>query len=747
MRVLGFILFACFSCSLFAGSTQGEEIQHLKRSLAEVSFDLRRQPHLNKSEVQGYHDEVFKIYEQAKQLREDLNNQLNEHQDLLSELDSMDEEMNAKRQKSTIQGDVDNLKLRLAQAISLERSSERVMTDINKRFVELAARRLLDMKTPLYYENSWVSAWGELSVVVAHVTALLQSLKHHFIEAFERYLGYLVAAIFTLVQVLLYWPFRRYLHKRPHQSKLVHLLIHAVIDGVLPVLTCISLMLCFLSFGILDSQHHMIYLTIGVIGAAFFSYGVIQAILAPHCNNWRIPHYDDQTARKLYRRLVWFISLVLTLLWIDLLFKYAQLPAYFAQVFRLSIRLILCVNGLMLLKKRFWTKHILWGLFRIFAGIIFVSSPIFIFIGYSDLADYLLLGLIYTVILGLVLAGIYYAVSKGITSLFVEDCSKVSKAFSLSKRGEEILQYWGRFFIGLILWGVAIISLLLVWGLNQEVIYDYGKLLIFGVTIGKYQFSLVNLFLSLVIFFALFTLTRYLQKFLEKKVFPFTNFDKGLQHALKIATGYLGTFVTIIISLSILGFHLSSLLYVLGGLSVGIGLGFQPIVTNFVSGIIMLIERPIRIGDIVDLPDGMGVVTRISVRATEVRTFDRCSVLVPNTQMINNVVKNWTHENASRRILVPISVAYGNDPKAIRETLLDIARNAPKASKELEPAVVFDEFGDSGLNFKVFVFVDDLVNYGEVAHHVKFEIERVFKEQGIEIPYPKQEVYVHKNAS
>lgn len=737
-------LFLLLCCTTLLGQkTTRDEIKQLKSDLAQVSFDISRKPDLQKPDLDAYHDRVEKIIEEAELLKGEINANVDEHQDLLDRLASIDTEepSSAKDHKQTAGNDLELYQVRLAQVKSIENSANRVLIVINKKLADLEARRLFMRETPLYTQKSWKIFFHEAAVVWTALKSTLNSYATQAIKAFEKPLGYLVIALLAALQVLFYWPVRNFLKTRRHQSKLVHIILRLSRKAILPILTCLSIGISCVFLGFKDQV--MLNVLLLYIGIGIAASGAVRTILAPYRTNWRIPPYGDVTALSLYRTLCWFIGFVVFLSWIDTLAQYDHLPLYFAQVVRLALRLMLCVTGLFLLQQKYWGKLKLLLIFRIFGWLIFVGSPVLVVIGYAALADYFLLGMIYTVLSGVILAGLYYATSRSIGSLFAEEKSRFSKKFALSKKGEEILQYWGRFLTILLLFCVGIVTLLFIWGLNKELITDYGKLILFGISIGRYQFSLVNLFLSIAIFCILFTASRYLQKFLEKKVFPFTNFDKGLQHALKLASGYIGVFIAIVVSLNILGLQFSSLLYILGGLSVGIGLGFQPIVTNFVSGIIMLIERPIRIGDVVDLPEGMGLVTRISVRVTEVRTYDRCSVLIPNTQLINNTVKNWTHGNRAKRVVIPIGVAYGTDPEMVKELLLTIAQNAPKSSKTLLPFVNFDAFGDSALEFKVFAYVDDLMDFVALKNHLLIEIARAFKEKEIEIPYPKQDVYFH----
>lgn len=737
-------------CSFVFGNqtpTPATEVSRLNRQLVDINFNLRRQQDLTQDIVEKYHDDVASILSQARDLKKDLNALLDENQHLLNQLTAANEgnqkSKELQKEINDLDKDVEELKILITQVISLQLGAERALKAVNSKLVELETERLFHKLSPVYQKETWISAYQSIKKAKSAVNKVASSIYKPLKDSFKEMLGYIVAALFVLAQLFLCIYVRRQIKKKSHTKTYIHITLTLLRKGILPFVSVGLFALALYFLGISPNKHPMLTVTLSIIAFSAFCFGSIKALLRPKCSKCRLTPFGDILSKKLHLALARLLTLTLVLMWLNLMVKYAYFTEDLAQTIRFPIYLLIALNAHTILHSKYWKKHVLWHLFRYVSKFLLYLNPLLVLVGLAALADHLFFGLIFTIIISLFLTGVYYIFSKGIASLFKEETSRVSKIFTLSSRGEEILQYWGRFFIGTVLLGIGCVALLLIWGMNGDVLLDYAKRIIFGITIGTYEFSLINFFFALLTFFVLFTATRYLQKFFETKVFPFTNFDRGLQHALKIAAGYIGVFISLIISLNILGLQFSSLLYVVGGLSVGIGLGLQPIVTNFVSGIIMLIERPIRIGDVVDLPEGPSTVTKISVRATEMRTPELCTVFIPNTHMINNVLKNWTHENNARRAVILVSVAYGTDPKLVHDLLLSSARVPELASKRYEPLVMFDSFGDYGLDFKLFVYTDKMINLRDYANQVKFEIDRVFKEQNIEIPYPKQEIYVH----
>ena len=189
-----------------------------------------------------------------------------------------------------------------------------------------------------------------------------------------------------------------------------------------------------------------------------------------------------------------------------------------------------------------------------------------------------------------------------------------------------------------------------------------------------------------------------------------------------------------IIAVSSAGIDLSNLALIAGGLSLGIGFGLQNVVSNFVSGLILLAERPFKAGDWIVAGDVSGTVKKISVRATEIETFQRQSVILPNSQLINSAVGNWTHRNKLGRVDIKVGVAYGTDVKHAHAVLLDIAKNHPLVLKNPEPFVLFSNFGPAALEFEIRVFLADVLNGNIIQNDIRFAVLDAFEREGIEIP-------------
>jgi potassium efflux system protein len=276
--------------------------------------------------------------------------------------------------------------------------------------------------------------------------------------------------------------------------------------------------------------------------------------------------------------------------------------------------------------------------------------------------------------------------------------------------------------------------ILLMWGFQLGDIQAWAYKLGSGFSIGSFRFSPTGILTGIVVFAIGYFLTRWFQGWLDGSVMARGRVDTGVRNSIRTVVGYAGLAFAGLIAISSAGIDLSSFALVAGGLSLGIGFGLQNVVSNFVSGLILLAERPFKAGDWIVAGDVSGTVKKISVRATEIETFQRQSVILPNSQLINSAVGNWTHRNKLGRLDIKVGVAYGTDVKRAHAVLLDIARNNPLVLKNPEPFVLFSNFGPAALEFEVRVFLADVLNGNTVQNDIRFAILDAFDSEGIDIP-------------
>ena len=233
------------------------------------------------------------------------------------------------------------------------------------------------------------------------------------------------------------------------------------------------------------------------------------------------------------------------------------------------------------------------------------------------------------------------------------------------------------------------------------------------------------------------------RKLMRERILSRTSIDPGLQYALSTGFGYLIFFVGLTVGLQSLGVNLTSVALLGGAVGIGIGVGLQPVVNNFVSGLILLVERPIKVGDRVEIEKLAGDVVRIAARSTWVRTNDNVVIIVPNAEFTTQRVINWTANDRSVRIVLPVGASYSSDPKKVRRLLLQAASEHPDVLQDPAPDVVFIAFGDSSLDFELRVWTTRHLRTPQILRSdLYFAIFDLFRQQNIEIPFPQRDLHL-----
>jgi len=282
------------------------------------------------------------------------------------------------------------------------------------------------------------------------------------------------------------------------------------------------------------------------------------------------------------------------------------------------------------------------------------------------------------------------------------------------------------------------------FGLWTEAVELIEKIASAEVTIFGATFQPSMIIPVLVAVWLTFKVSKFVNFVLADDVLPKLSLPRGLPNTILTVTHYLILTIGFLVIVSMLGLDLTKFTIIAGALSVGIGFGLQNVVNNFVSGLILLFERPIKEGDKVEVGSVSGVVKRIGTRASIIRTWQGAEVIVPNANLLSNELTNWTLYDMRRRADIPIGVAYGTDPETVMKVLLDLAHKHPEVIDDPAPAVQFNQFGDSSLDFELRVWTTG--DFVQLSTDLRVELTRALKEHGIEIPYPQRDLHLRSVA-
>ncbi len=386
-----------------------------------------------------------------------------------------------------------------------------------------------------------------------------------------------------------------------------------------------------------------------------------------------------------------------------------------------------------------------WPSLRVLIALTSVIGIAAAAVGYSLLSHYLIKNLI---ISGLIIGGLF--LSRGLLREVIGYATRAHWAtvtLGLAHRTRLRIKFWARLAVEILLVVFGIATIVPQWGVPFHELLLWLAKILQGFNVGSIRISIVDIAIGIGVFLIGLSATRMLQRTLNEQVLPNTQLDTGVQDSLSSGFGYVGLVIAGALAVSVAGFDLSNIALIAGALSVGIGFGLQNVVNNFVSGIILLIERPVKVGDWVVIGGNEGLIRRINVRATEIQTFQRASVIIPNADILSSAVTNWTHKDRQGRVEITVGVAYGSDTALVEKILLECAAEHQSVQDYPAPFVLFQDFGASSLDFDLRCYTADVNSRIRIASNLRFAIDQRFREEGIVIPFPQRVVHLPDNAA
>lgn len=371
--------------------------------------------------------------------------------------------------------------------------------------------------------------------------------------------------------------------------------------------------------------------------------------------------------------------------------------------------------------------------------VVAMAALLFLLAGYSNLADYVTHSSIGTIFL-FIIAFLLLQFGNGCIKVFL-NLPAISRLGFFSRFGTALESRLKNLFKA-ILWIGVFLALFQLWNVYASMGQAWEKIFEFKFAVGGLTLSLGRLLVSALFLYLIVSGSWFVRSFLDGEVFPRQQLDRGARDAILKLIHYFLLFIGIMMAISIIGLNLTSFAFLTGALGIGVGFGLQNIVNNFVSGIMLLFERPFKVGDMVVVDSETGTVRKIGLRSTVIETFDRSELIVPNSQFISGKVTNWTRTNHIARIRIAVGAAYGSDVGRVLLLLKEAARSDSRVLSDPAPNAFFLRFGENALEFELHSWIADVKDQLSVRSNLCQEIARRFHEAGLQMPFPQRDLHL-----
>lgn len=688
-----------------------------------------------------------------------------------------EEDPNLAAQRRTIEANLSNITGYVKQAELTIARSEQLLRRIGRIQREAIGRQVLGQGPSLVDADTWRKANQETLYALEELRIAVAGSWQDSQEARQGVTALLSLAVVILLCLGLAIALRprllRFYVRDPqlaapsYNRRVLSVSARIVADTIVPVASLLALAYVLRWQGFVTGL--FADMVIGIAGGISLYIAISQVArnaFAPDQAAWRIIPVTDQSARRLVRRL----RALAVLEGLELAYLVALQPndvlgpeaqEILAALFNL-IRIVVLiaivhaweiaepeqsVNQDATTTRRSFMCSADFCL-RIAIAILLVVMPAIILLGYIRLGDYIIDRLLLVVgmaALYLLLRQIFreFATYLIVRHRHAKDTAHTETATAPDKV-DDMLSFWSGIAIDIGLAIPTVYWLLVFWGVPESDMRLFVIQALQGIQIGELVISPTDIFWALVVFAVVWFLARRFQRSLTNVILPRTSLDEGVKQSLTGAVGYLGFALAITLAIATIGVDTASLAIIFGALSVGIGFGLQHVVNNFVSGLILLFQRPIKVGDWIVVGNNQGYVKRINVIGTEIETFDNAAVIVPNSNLVSSEVMNWHHHSKLGRVIIPVRATYDADPDQVRGILMDCAHANDDVLNRPEPFVLFQNFGVNALEFELRFYVREIDYYLMIASDMRYAIKKAFDEAGIEIPFPQQDVHLRE---
>lgn len=732
-----------------AWAEAGEEpsIEELKKSLDEIEAAVDSED-ITAETLAGFRDKLNSATDILRKKIDWLEPRAKEAEDRLKELgpapakDAPAESAEIAGQRKELTDEFNDIDGELKQARVLTVKTDQLGDRVAQKRHALYANELFARSASILDPSFWTEVYRALPIELRSIEALVDAWSEHHTRPRWAGAALIIVIIIAIVVVLTRWWLPRLIGEpsNTRSAKAWAALWVFIWFAIRTPLAGFAALLALTTFGLLTVRLEQIAQgVVAGMAAAAFGHGVARGLLAPEHPHRRLVQEDDETALCFYNHLLWasralgvliVLQVIHKTLFAPLVITVATNALFAATTAAFLVHLVLRLGTIKknrgeALVAASWA-HPLGLLMAVLIGIALVA-------GYAGVAAFISL----RVIVAAAVFGALFLLLVITQTLFASINEQTPKGQMLAESlgiDPRTLGLSGALLSALIRVILIATSFLLIigpWEVSTADLFDTVRNIPFGFKIGEIRVSFQAILAAILVLVLLLVLMRIIQRWLERELLPRTGLEPSLQLSIVTIFGYVGAITAIALALSGLGFDLQKIALIAGALSVGIGFGLQSIVSNFVSGLILLTERPIRVGDSIVVKGEEGWVRRVRVRATEIETFDRASVIIPNSEFITGVVKNWTRANRLGRIVVKVGVSYETDPDRVRDILTDIANAHPQIVQTPPPAAYLVAFGETQLEFELRCVVAEVEKGLSVRSELHYAIIQKFREAGI----------------
>ena len=745
----GALLFASagFDRSAWAQSSEEPSLEDIKKSLDEIESTVDSED-ITGETLAGFRDKLNSATDILRKKIDWLEPRAREAEDRLKELgpapakDAPPESAEIASQREELTAQFNDVDGELKQARVLTVRTDQLGDRVAQKRHALYANELFARSASILDPSFWGEVYRALPIELRSIEALLDTWSERHTRPRWAAAALIIIVIIALAVALTRWWLPRLIGEpsNTRSAKAWAALWVFAWFAIRAPLAAFAALLALTTFGLLTVRLEQIAqgLVAGMAAAAF-GHGVARGLLAPEHPHRRLVQEDDETARCFYNHLVWasralgvliVLQVIHKILFAPLVITVATNALFAAATAAFLVHLVLRLGTI---KKNRGDALIAASWAHPLGLLMAVLIAVALVAGYAGVAAFISL----RVIVAAAVFGALYLLLVITQTLFASINEQTAKGQMLAESlgiDPRTLGLSGALLSALIRVLLIVSSFLLIigpWEVSTADLFDTVRNIPFGFKIGEIRVSFQTILVAIAVLVLLLVVVRLMQRWLERELLPRTGLEPSLQLSIVTIFGYVGAITAIALALSGLGFDLQKIALIAGALSVGIGFGLQSIVSNFVSGLILLTERPIRVGNSIVVKGEEGWVRRVRVRATEIETFDRASVIIPNSEFITGVVKNWTRANRLGRIVVKVGVGYDSDPAQVRDILTEIANAHPQIVQTPPPAAYLVAFGETALEFELRCVVAEVEKGLSVRSDLHYAIIEKFREAAI----------------